>query len=189
MTDWPDADRSFSNHVERLTGLATDPDGLQLELTDPALQQYPFIYIVEGGQMQLNDEEVSALRAYLLGGGFLMADDFWGEYEWGILAEEFRRVFPDREPLELPADHEVFRSFYEINEIPQVPGRAGTRPGTEPHFWGLIDDDGRLMVIFCHNSDFGDGWEHIDDPWYPREFSLGRAIPMGLNIVVYALTH
>ncbi len=188
LTDWPEADRNFSSQVEILTGLATNPDGLQLSLTDPVLQQYPFIYIVEAGQMALSDEETMRLRDYLLGGGFLMVDDFWGEYEWEIFITQFRRAFPDRELVELSADHEIFRSFYEISELPRAPGRDGARDG-EPRLWGLSDDDGRLMAIVCHNYDFGDAWEHLDDPWYPREISLGQAIPMGVNIVVYALSH
>ena len=188
LTDYPEADRNFSSQVEILTGLATNSDGLQLRLTDPDLQQYPFIYIVEGGQMSLSDEEASGLRDYLLGGGFLMADDFWGEYEWEIFTTQLRRAFPDREPVKLSLDHEIFRSFYEISEMPEAPGRGGARPG-EPRLWGLFDDNGRLMAILCHNYDFGDAWEHLDDPWYPREISMGQAIPMGINIVVYALSN
>ena len=187
-TDYPDADRVLSSEVERVTGLTTESDGLQLSLTDPALSQHPFIYIVEGGQMSLSDEEASGLRDYLLGGGFLMADDFWGEYEWEIFTTQLRRAFPDREPVELSLDHEIFRSFYEISEMPEAPGRGGARPG-EPRLWGLFDDNGRLMAILCHNYDFGDAWEHLDDPWYPREISMGQAIPMGINIVVYALSN
>ena len=188
LTDFPDADRALSNQVERSTGLTTDPDGLQLELTDPVLQGYPFIYIVEPGQMRLSDDETVALRDYLLGGGFLMADDFWGEYEWGLFAEELRRVFPDREPVELTVDHEIFQSFFYISETPQVPARGGVRPNTRNRFLGLFDDDGRLMAILCHNDDFGDAWEWSNDPAYPKEISLGHAVPMGVNIVVYALS-
>ena len=119
--DWPAADRKFSAHVQNLTGLSTNGDGLVLELTDSNLSRYPFIYIVEGGRMSLSGAEVTGLRNYLLGGGFLMVDDFWGEKEWESLGAELRRVFPNREPVELSADHEIFRSFYEFNEKPQVP--------------------------------------------------------------------
>ncbi len=192
-TDYPDADRVFSEQVENLTGLTTNyPDGLQLRLTDPSLLQYPFIYIVEGSWMQLSDEEVSALRNYLLGGGFLMVDDVHGEDEWESLVAELRRVFPDREPVQLlPGEHDIFSTFYEISEKPQIPAMRYVLLGRAPEasFWGLMDDSGRLMAILCHNTDFGDAWEHLDDDRYPEELALGQAIPMGVNIVVYALTH
>lgn len=192
-TDYPDADRVFSEQVEKLTGLTTDfPDGLRLQLTDPTLLQHPFIYIVEGSSMQLSDEEVSSLRSYLLGGGFLMVDDVHGEDEWKSLLAELRRVFPDREPVQLlPGEHDIFNSFYEINEEPQIPALSYVLLGRAPKasFWGLTDDAGRLMAILCHNTDFGDAWEHLDDDRYPEELALGQAIPMGINIVVYALTH
>ena len=194
--DWPAADRSFTAQVQNLTGLSTNGDGQVLELTDSNLSQYPFIYIVEGGKMNLSDAEVAGLRNYLLGGGFLMVDDFWGEEEWESLGAELRRVFPDREPVELSTDHEIFRSFYEFNEQPQVPSLGAVLQGNtferwagEPHYFGLLDDTGRLMAVLCHNSDFGDAWEWKQSPAYPREISLGRAVPMGVNIVVYALSH
>ena len=193
-TDWPAADRRFSAHVRNLTGLSTNVDGLVLELTDPNVSQYPFIYIVEGGRMRLSDSEVAGLRDYLLGGGFLMVDDFWGEEEWESLTSELRQVFPDLEPIELQIDHEIFRNLYEFSEIPQVPDfptvlRGNLPPAPDASYFGLLDDRGRLMAILCHNSDFGDAWEHEDSTAYPRELSLGRAVPMGVNIVAYALSH
>ena len=194
--DYPGADAAFSEQVQHLTGLATDTKGRILELTDPTLGQYPFIYIVEGGHLQLNHDEVSALRSYLQGGGFLMMDDSWGEEEWAHLSAQFLGVFPGLEIVELPIDHEVFRSYFHFEKKPQVPGvrdvmlnDANGEPFRESHYRGLIGDDGRLMVIFCHNADLGDGWEHASSDGYPWAFSFGRAIPMGINIVVYALSH
>ena len=201
-TDYPDADRNFASQFEKVTGLKCDTNGVVLELTDPELKQHPFIYIAEGGHLHLSDDEVRSLREYLLGGGFLMVDDFWGEAEWQSLVEEFSRAFPDRKPMDLPIDHELFRSFYQIREKPQVPSittgiqsqRTGVTwertDGKEAHYRGLVDDKGRLMAVFCHNTDLGDGWERADaDPYYLREFSLKKAYPMGINIVVYALSH
>lgn len=146
----------------------------------------------------MSDAEVAGLRNYLLGGGFLMVDDFWGEEEWESLGAELRRVFPNREPVELSSDHEIFRSFYEFKEKPHVPSftalhqaNAVENDAAEPHYFGFLDDTGRLMAVLCHNLDFGDAWEseHSPSPAYPREISLGRAVPMGVNIVVYALSH
>jgi hypothetical protein len=200
--DYPDADLNLMAQLQKVTGLKCDANGIVLELTDPNLRQQPFIYIVEGGQLQLKPEEVTNLRDYLLGGGFLMVDDFWGEAEWAALAAQFRRVFPEREPVDLPLDHAVFRCFYEIRAKPQVPwihialinqstGVTWERDDAkEAHYRGLVADDGRLMAIFCHNTDLGDGWERAGMlEYYANEFSFKRAFPMGINIVVYALTH
>lgn len=193
-TDWPSADFRLSAVVEQVTGLeANDP--VQIELTDSALRQYPFIYIVEGGRLTMSDEEATSLRDYLLGGGFLMVDDFWGERDWEALAFQLRRVFPDREPVEIPMDHEIFRSPYTITETMMLGNIAsmasgqgtGERGATEAHFRGLFDDRGRLMAVFCHNTDFGDAWEHGMTPQYPRDILYEYALPMSLNIVAYAL--
>jgi hypothetical protein len=124
-----------------------------------------------------------------------MVDDFWGDDQWTSLAEQIERVFPDRDPIELWPEHEIFFSYYSVSERPRVPGIASvlsensTEHPEDAVYRGLLDDDGRLMAIFLHNMDFGDGWEHSDDPKYPKEASWGGAIPMGINIVVYALTH
>ncbi|MCH7919295.1 MAG: DUF4159 domain-containing protein, partial [Planctomycetes bacterium] len=118
MMDYPDADLNFSLHFQKETGLKTTPDGMVLELTDPNLLKLPFIYLVEGGSLHLTSEEIGSLRKYLLGGGFLMLDDFWGEQEWKSVAAQFRQVFPNRKPIELSLDHPIFRSFYEIREKP-----------------------------------------------------------------------
>jgi hypothetical protein len=201
-TDFPNADLNFVTQFQKVTQLKCDTNGIVLSLTDPKLKKYPFIYIAEGAQMILEPEEIKRLREYLLGGGFLMVDDFWGEAEWQSAAFQLRRVFPDREPIELPLTHDVFRSVYHIRSKPQVPNvPLGIRSevtgvtweredAKEAHYRGLFDDKGRLMVIFCHNTDLGDGWEHSGtSDYYFREFTVKKAFPMGINIVVYALTH
>ena len=99
-TDYPDAALTFSYRLQELTSLKVHPDGVVIELTDPELFDYPFIYIVEPGRLWFSDEEVKALRKYLLNGGFLMVDDFWGEEEWQKFEREFRLVFPTREIVE-----------------------------------------------------------------------------------------
>jgi hypothetical protein len=200
-TDHPDSDIAFSARLQKETGLKTDPKGLVLELTDPKLKEYPFTYLVEGGSLQLSPAEAKALRTYLQGGGFLMVDDFWGEAEWMSLQAEIKKAFPERELVDLPLKHPVFHSFYEIREKPQVPSIAlalnlrnegitwERADAKEPHYRGLVDDKGRLMAIFCHNTDLGDGWEREGaDEYYTQEFSLKRAFPMGINIVVFALS-
>lgn len=199
--DYPESDLNFSARFQEVTGLPTNPDGKVMQLTDTNMSQYPFIYISEPGALVLSAEEVTSLRKYLLDGGFLMVDDFWGEDEWHNFYSEIKRAFPEREPVELPLQHAIFHCFYDIEEKPQVPsiGHALSardsgvtwerRDAREVHYKALYDDAGRMVAIFCHNTDLADGWEREgEDEWYYREFSLKRAYPMGINIVVYALT-
>ena len=197
-TDFPDADLNLAFRLKELTSLEVDPVGKILQLTDPRIFDYPFLYIIEPGQMELMEDEVTALRKYLYNGGFLMVDDFWGEDEWYQFYTQIKRVFPDREPTELPLEHEVFHCVYDLQEKPQIPSighalngqRTERWDAQEPHYKAIYDDKGRMMVIICHNTDLGDGWEREGvDPNYFREYSEKRAYPLGINIVVYAMTH
>lgn len=198
LTDWPDSDLNFSYRLHELTSMEVDPIGKFIDLTDDALFDYPFVYMIEPGRMLLDDSETAALRRYLLNGGFLMVDDFWGEREWDNFYDNIKRVFPDREPIELPLEHEIFHCVYDLKKKPQIPsihawmrGFTTERPDAEePHYRGLFDDNGRLMAIICHNTDVGDGWEREGmDPGYFREFSEKYSYPLGINIVTYAMTH
>ncbi len=201
-TDWPASDLNFSFRLQQLTSMKVDPKAKVLTLTDPELFDYPFIYIVEPGALTFSDDEVKALRRYLLGGGFLMVDDFWGEDEWYNFYTEIRRVFPDRQPQELPLKHPIFHCVYDLKKKPQIPsighaqsgrysGRTWERYDAEtPHYKALFDDNDRMMAIICHNTDLGDGWEREgEDEWYFHEFSEKYAYPLGINIVTYAMTH
>ncbi len=204
QTDYPDAELNFSYRLQQLTSIHTDPDGRIMRLTDPDLFRYPFIYIIEPGQLVFSDDEVVALRKYLLAGGFLMVDDFWGQREWDNFHHEIRRVFPDRDPEPIPLEHPIFHCVYDLKERPQIPAIGIARPGPggqiitwerghdtrEVHYKGLYDDNGRMMAIICHNTDLGDGWEREgEDQWYFKEFSEKKAYPLGINIVFYAMTH
>lgn len=197
-TDFPDADLNLSFRLKQLTSLEVDPDGVVLRLTDPELFDYPFIYIIEPGDMLLGEDEVLALRKYLNKGGFLMVDDFWGEYEWENFYREIKRVFPDREPEEVPLDHEIFHIVYDIKEKPMVPSvhaymggyRTERYDADQAHYRAIYDDQGRIMAFICHNTDLGDGWEREGvDEGYFREYSEKFCYPLGINIVTYAMTH
>jgi len=201
-TDYPDSDLNLSFRLHQLTAMEVNPDGLVIGLTDPRLTQYPFIYIVEPGRLIFSDDDVTALRRYLLNGGFLMVDDFWGEAEWANFYSEIKRVFPDREPVELPLDHPIFHCVFDLREKPQIPSIDAALRGREygitweredaqeVHYRAIFDDKGRMMAIICHNTDLGDGWEREgEDEWYFREFSEKKAYPLGINIVFYAMTH
>lgn len=197
-TDYPDADLNISYRLQQLTSIKTDPNGKILQLTDPELFKYPFIYIIEPGGMTLSDAEAAALREYLLRGGFLMVDDFWGEAEWENFAFEFGRVFPDRPIEDIPLEHEIFNIVYKIKKKPLIPSVHAYQNGNwterwdarEAHYRGVKDDNGRLMTVICHNTDLGDGWEQEGtDPGYFEEYSERYAYPLGINIVTYAMTH
>jgi hypothetical protein len=197
-TDYPDSDLNFSFRLHELTALDVAPQPEIVELTDERLFDYPFVYLLEPGDMDLQEAEVLGLRRYLENGGFLMVDDFWGEAEWYNFHQQLKRVFPDREPVELPLEHEIFHCVYDLKQKPQVPsihawynGRTTERwDAPEAHYKALFDDDGRMMAIICHNTDLGDGWEREgEDPGYFREMSEKWAYPLGINIVTYAMTH
>ena len=208
-TDAPDSDLNFSWRLQQMTSLKVDPEGRYLELTDPALFDFPWIYIVEPGRLEFSDEEVAILRNYLLNGGFLMVDDFWGEVQWQNFYEQIKRVFPEREPEELSMDHPIFRCVFDLSrmeknqmQIPNIQqGIWSERTHVtweyhdgeecrEVHFRAIFDDRKRMMVMICHNTDNGDGWEREgESQYYFHEFSEKKAYPLGINIVFYAMTH
>jgi len=202
QTDYPDSDLNFSFRLHQLTSMEVDPEGIVLELTDPELVNYPFIYMLEPGRLVFSEEEVECLRRYLLNGGFLMVDDFWGEAEWDNFYYEIKRVFPDREPVEVGLSHPIFHAVFDLKERPQIPsidvalrGRSSgitweRDDARHVHYKAIYDNNGRMMAFICHNTDLGDGWEREgENEWYFHEFSEKKAYPLGINIVFYAMTH
>ena len=202
-TDYPDADLNLSWRLHQMTSMKVDPNGKVIELLDKELFRYPFIFMSGVPAIVLDDDEIRALRRYLLSGGFLMVDDFWGEAHWQHFDEEvIQRVFPGREAVELQLEHPIFHCVFDLKEKPQIPnvhhamrnrGSGVTwevADGQTPHYRGIWDDKGRLVMLMCHNTDLGDGWEEEGtDPYYFAEFSEPKAYPLGINIIVYALTH
>ena len=209
MIDFPEADLNFSWRLQQLTSLKVDPDTKTVELTEKELFDYPFIYIVEPGRglgFTFRENEAAILRKYLLNGGFLMVDDFWGVREYHAFYEEMKRVFtePQYEPEELPLDHPIFHCVFDLKQKPQVPGephwpefvaRGGVKTweredAKEVDYRGIFDDKRRLMVMICHNTDLGDGWEREGyNEGYFHQFSEKAAYPLGINIIYYAMTH
>ena len=214
ITDFPDSDLNFSFRLQQMTSMRVDPDGRTLRLTDPELFHYPWIYMVEPGALLLRDEEVPILRNYLLCGGVLMADDFWGDWQWDNFAKQMKRVLPEREFVELPMDHPIFHFVFDIkvpkNQLQSPaqpfavrrhstdftwedhhPDRNGNQEDCRNmHVRAILDDQGRIMVIATHNTDNGDAWEREgEDDWYFHEFSEKRGYPLGINIIVYLMTH
>jgi hypothetical protein len=194
--DFPKADRQFLWGLRRLTNINAYEAENAVRLTDPDLRSFPFLYALEVGRMALTDSEVEALRAYLLAGGFLMIDDFWGTYEWQNFEFEIRRVLPEHPIVEISLDHPLFSTFYTIEELVQVPsvriarygGVTWERDGYVPHVRGIFDDKGRLLVVINWNTDLGDAWEWAEDPYYPLPYST-FAYQLAVNTIIYALSH
>jgi|ERR1043166_3239794 hypothetical protein len=205
MTDTPDSDLNLSYRLQQMTSLKVDPDGRFIRLTDPELSDFGWIYIVEPGRLEFTDEEVGTLRKYLLNGGFLMIDDFWGEAEWENMEREIKRVFPERQFVDLPMDHPVFHCVFNLDgpknklQVPNINiGRDSETSGItwersdarEVHIRGIFDDKGRMMIIATHNTDNGDGWEREgESAYYFKNFSEKISYPLGINIIFYAMTH
>ena len=193
-TDYADAEYHLMAGINRLTRIdGQDVDfngdgGRVISLTDDRVFDYPWLYAVEVGQWELSDSEAALLREYLDRGGFLMVDDFWGDYEWSVFISSMLRVFPDRPIVELGEDHELLHVLYDLDQRTQIPGRGGNRRGTVPHWRAIFDDDGRLMVAINFNMDMGDAWEHADDPWYPEPMTA-LAYRFAVNYLIYSMTH
>jgi hypothetical protein len=194
-TDFPKADRQFLTILNRLVDLDAYELENAVQLDDPNIRKFPFLYALEVGYMYLTEAEVKGLRDYLLAGGFLMIDDFWGTWQWQNFEAEIKRVLPEYQIVEVPLDHQVFNTVYNIEEIVQVPafgntrdGRTWEQDGRVPHVRGIFDENGRLMVIINWNTDIGDAWEWAESPYYPLKYST-FAIEITVNIIVYAMSH
>ncbi|MBZ5604268.1 MAG: DUF4159 domain-containing protein [Acidobacteriia bacterium] len=192
--DYPRADRHFSLALRRLTRLNVRSVEQPVMLEDgDEPYNWPWLYAVQVGEWGLNEEEGKILREYLERGGFFMADDFHGVDEYNEFVKRIAFAFPDRPLVDIPDSDPIFHTVYDLDDKFQVPGQAHLRLGYKnngigAHWRGIYDDKGRLMVAASYNSDIGDAWEYADDPYYPEKFS-GFAIRIGVNYVLYAMTH
>ena len=193
--DYPRADRHFVQAVRRLTRLHVRSVEQPINLDDGAVYDWPWLYAVQTGHWQLTDAQARSFREYLLRGGFFMADDFWGEYEWDVFMASMRKVFPDRQVVELENKDEIFHVIYDLDDRYQVAsegsvqrGRSWKCEGCPDHWRGIFDDHGRLMVAITFQSDVGDSWEWADAPYYPARYAA-LGIRIGVNYIIYAMTH
>jgi hypothetical protein len=201
--DYPSSDRHMMIVAKRLSNLDACEWEHPMSLADPELRRFPFLYTLEWGAAELTDEEVKGLHDYLLAGGLMMVDDFWGTAEYANFERQMRRVLPDHTITDIPRDNVLFRVYYRVEEeILQVPnvgnGRAVARglpgagtwekDGYEPFVRGIFDDSGRLMVVIYANTDLGDALEWAEDPLYPVSYSTFAAY-MFLNTILYSLTY
>jgi hypothetical protein len=194
--DYPRADRFFVMALRRLTRIHARPAEQPVNLDDgDDVYYWPFLFAGEMGDWLLTDAQAAKLRDYLLRGGFLMMDDFWGTPEWNQFMESMRRVFPDRPIEEIPDNDPILHTVFDIKDRLLIPGQWGLRRGTLyrndgsiPRWRGIYDDSNRLMVAMIFNSDVGDSWEWADDPHYPEHYSA-LGLRLGVNFVIYSLTH
>lgn len=194
--DLPTSDRNFIRKLAQATNIPVARREKIISVGSPALFNYPFAYILEVGTLNLTHAEAVNLREYLLRGGFIMVDDFHGGREWDHFYRQFKKIFPEREPEDIPITHELFRCFFKIDTLVQIPGVRSLfngrtyerRDGYPAYCRGVYDENGRLMMMINFNTDLGDAWEHAADRSYPRKYS-DMAYRMGINAVVYALTH
>lgn len=205
--DFPRADENLPTRLSELTRapISIDeggrPNHVLIRLTQPELFRCPFVMMTEPGGAYFDDLEAAALRDYVLKGGFLWADDFWGEYAWQVWESQLRKALPSGPyPIvDLSLEHPIFHMLMSVPEIPQIPGlgvwlstRGTTERGADsavPHVRAINDERGRIMVLMTHNSDYGDGFEEeASDRSFFERFSV-RAYGVGVNVLLYSMTH
>jgi hypothetical protein len=193
--DYPEGDRTFARLLERLTTIDVRLIEQPVNLDDE-IDAYYWPFLISGlvGAWELTDEQALKLREYLLRGGFLLCDSFYGTVEWEGFVASLQRVFPDRPIVELPDTHPIFHAVYDLTDRPQIPTwqhlpRGGYRnDGAVAHWRAILDDDERVMVMITFNNDVADGWQRADEYDYPQE-AANLAISLGVNFAVYALSH
>jgi hypothetical protein len=204
--DWPRADINLSTRLSELTRTPVSMDGdvpatLLVNAGMAEIGHCPFIMMTEPGTGYFTPEEAANLRNYLLRGGFLWADDYWGERAWDFFDTQFRTVLPSNQyPIvDVPRDHPIFHQVLDATKVPQIPGIGywdganGTWERSprenEAHIRAINDDRGRIMVLFTHDTDFGDSYEReSENPEYFMKFSV-PGYAFGINVIVYAMTH
>jgi hypothetical protein len=201
--DYPRSDRHLLEGVRRLTRIQSRSVEQVVSLDGTSeVYNWPVMYAVEVGHMLLPDDQAAQLREYLLRGGFLMVDDFHGDREWAIFDASMRKVFPDRQIVDIENSDPIFHTIYDLSERFQVPGAqyfesgltyesgmgGNFNAGKTPHWRGIYDDKGRVMVAICHNMDLGDAWEHSDEAIYKEKWA-SLAYRLAMNYFIYDLTH
>ncbi|MEO8099095.1 MAG: DUF4159 domain-containing protein [Acidobacteriota bacterium] len=195
--DYPAADRHLMMAIRRLTFVQARSVEQPINLEDPDdVFNWPFLYAVRTTSINLTDEMIHKLRDYIDRGGFFVADDMWGPAEHQAIFDTIERLYPNRELVELGNTDAVMHSLFDLNDRYQIIGQWGIRNGFrpldgvsyDPHWRGVFDEKGRMVIAIWLNNDTGDSWEWADVPEYPEHYSaLGFRIM--LNHITYAITH
>ena len=204
-TDYPAADRNLMVRLSEVTlmpvnlGELEEPMHVVVRATDRAIFECPFLFASDVGTVGFLEAEVVGLRDYLLKGGFLWVDDFWGPTAFNRWASEIGRVLPGYPIVELSLDHPLFQTFFKIEQVPQIPaisfwmttGLTSERGGAsaEAKVYGIFDEDGRLLVLMSHNTDIADGWEREGENEEFFHMFSPRGYAVGVNVVIWNLTH
>lgn len=210
QADCSESEPHFIAAMKRLTRVDTNEDSQSISLLDDRIYDYPLLYVVEAGFASFSEPETDNLREYLLRGGFLLVDDFHGSHQWEQFESWISQVFPDKPIVDLPPDHAIFNVHFSIDEFIQIPGLRALclNPGEtwelpisksynvvesnssrqSPRWRGILDDDGRVMVMVNWNMDLGDAWEHADMEEYSASYTA-TAYRLGVNYVLYGMTH
>jgi hypothetical protein len=205
-TDYPLGENNLMIRFSELTRARVSvdrrkqPNHWVVRLTDDALFNCPYTVASDVGTMGLSDEEVLKLREYLLKGGFLWVDDFWGSPAWEHWSRVIAEVLPGRQIEDVPLNDPIFNTQFKVTKVPQVPrypfwsatgGETSERgnDSIEPHFRAIRDDHGRIVVVMTHNTDIADSWEReAEEPAYFMRFSID-GYALGVNVLLYAQTH
>jgi hypothetical protein len=205
-TDYPYAGINLMTRVSELTktpisrNTRGDPNYWVVSATDDALFRCPYLMAADVGTLKFTEAEVMRMREYLLKGGFLWVDDFWGTAAWQYWSQEIRRVLPEYPIVDIPPDHPIRHTLYNLDVIPQVTaiqawrgsGFSTSERGEDSrtvNFRGIADERGRILVLMTHNTDIADSWEREgEDREYFLQFSP-KGYAVGINVVLYSLTH
>ena len=195
--DYPKGDRIFIGMLRRFT--RTNVRGVEQPINpdnvgDPFY--FPFMVVGLAQAWQLTDSQAATIREYLLRGGFLFCDSFFGERNWTTFEESLKRVFPDRPIIDMSDDHPIFHVVFDLPEMTkvQIPNAGAVRWGGgfgmrgTPRWRGVEDEHGRLVILIAYNNDVMDGWQWADEPRYPGNLA-NLALRLGVNVAMYSMTH
>jgi len=196
--DYPRGDRTMIQMLRRLSRTSVRAVEQPVNLDDGDSSYWPFLIVGLAQAWELTDSQAATLRGYLLHGGFIFCDSFFGERNWEVFQESLRRVFPDRPIVDLTDEHPIFHTVYDLPHMTsvQIPnmnslmagGDGSMAGGRIPRWRGVSDDNGRLMVLIAFNNDVADAWQWADDVRYPAD-KANLALRLGVNVAVYAMSH